>query len=144
MSVQEKRHHERIHFERRVQIDFFTEVYDQCQVKNISLSGMFVTGKFTHNVEDMCYVNLVQKGRNVYLKLEALAKVVRQEDEGIALHFTSMSFESLLSLEMILLYQLREKTADTEMKLPKDLPFEINEETSCFPDKYKPFIDRIE
>ena len=130
MSVQEKRHHERIHFERRVQIDFFTEVYDQCQVKNISLSGIFVTGKFTHNVED--------------LKLEALAKVVRQEDEGIALHFTSMSFESLLSLEMILLYQLREKTADTEMKLPKDLPFEINEETSCFPDKYKPFIDRIE
>ena len=144
MSGQEKRRHERIHFERQVQIDFFTEVYNQCQVKDVSLSGMFVTGKFTCNVEGQCYVNLVQKGKNVYLKLEALAKVVRQKDEGIALQFISMSFESLLSLEMILLYQEREKAADTEMKLPEVLPFEINEETSRFPDKYKPFLDRTD
>lgn len=144
MSVREKRRHERIHFERQVQIDFFTEVYNQCQIKNISLSGMFVAGKFTQNVDDQCYVNLVQKGKNVYLALEALAKVVRQEEEGIALHFTSMSFESLLSLEMILLYQEREKSADIEMKFPKELPFEINEETSRFPDKYNPFLDPSE
>lgn len=144
MSVQEKRRYERIHFERQVQIDFFTELYNQCQIKNISLSGMFVAGKFPHNVEDMCYVNLVQKGENVYLRLEALAKVVRQEHDGIALHFTSMSFESLLSLEMILLYQARERTADTGIKLPKKLPFEINEEASRFPEKYNPFLNRID
>lgn len=144
MSVQEKRRHERIHFERRVQIDFFTEVYNQCRIKNISLSGMFVTGKFTHDIEDRCYVNLVQKSENVYLTLEALAKVVRKEDDGIALNFTSMSFASLLSLEIILLYQARDKSAGTEIKLPKELPFEINEEASRFPDKYNPFLDRKE
>ena len=56
--MQEKRRHKRIHFDRQVQIDFFTEVFDQCQVKNISLSGMFVTGKFAHDVEDQCYVKV--------------------------------------------------------------------------------------
>ena len=139
-AVREKRVYKRIHFERQVQIDFFTEMYNQCQIKNISLGGMFVVGTFTHNVDDQCYVRLIQKGKNVYLTLEALAKVVRQEDEGIALHFTSMSFESLLSLEMILLYQAREGSADNELKLPENLPFEINEETSRFPDKYNPFL----
>jgi len=49
-----------------------------------------------------------------------------------------------LSLEMILLYQAREKSADIEMKLSEKLPFEINEETSRFPDKYVPFLDRTE
>ena len=142
--MEEKRRHQRIYFERQVQIDFFTEVNNQCEVKNISLSGMFVTGKFSDNVEDQCNVSLIQKGNNIYLILEALAKVVRQEDEGIALEFTSMSFESLLSLEIILLYQEREKSADTEMRLPKELPFAINEETSRFPDKYNHFLDRTE
>ncbi|MDW7773562.1 MAG: PilZ domain-containing protein [Desulfobulbaceae bacterium] len=144
MSVPERRHYERIHFERQVQVDFFTEMYNQCQVRNISLSGIFVIGKFSHNAEEQCYVNFVQKGKNVYLTLEALAKVVRREEEGIALQFTAMSFESLLSLEMILLYQAREESADAEMKLPEELPFEINEETSRYPDKYNPFLDRTE
>jgi hypothetical protein len=53
-----------------------------------------------------------------------------------------MSFESLLSLEIILLYQARETASDTEMKLPKDLPFEICEETSILRDKLNPFPDQ--
>lgn len=142
MSAQEKRRYVRIHFERQVQLDFFTEVYVKCPVKNISLGGMFVTGQFPSKVDDQCYVNLAQTGKKTYLALEALATVVRREDEGIALQFTSMSFESLLSLEIILLYQARETASDTEMKLPKDLPFEICEETSCLRDKLNPFPDQ--
>lgn len=144
MSGQEKRRYVRIHFERQVQLDFFTEVYDNCQVKNISLGGMFVSGKFPHKADDQCYVNLVQTGKNTYLTLKAQAQVVRQDDEGVALKFTSMSFESLLSLEMILLYQAREESPDAEMKLPKDLPFEICEDTSGIPDKHNPFLDLTE
>lgn len=142
MPEQEKRHHIRIHFERQVQIEFFTEVYDNCQVNNISLGGMFVHGTFPSNLEAQCYVNITQTGKNTYLTLQALAKVVRQDDEGIALEFISMSFESLLSLEMILLFQAREKSSDTEMKLPEDLPFEISEETLSTPDKFNIFLDR--
>lgn len=140
--MHEKRRHQRIHFERQVQIDFFTEVYDHCRIRNISLSGIFVAGNFSQNVDDKCYVNLVQKGENISLRLEALAQVVRLEDDGIALHFTAMSFASLLSLEIILLYQEREKSVDAEMQLPPELPFAINEEASRYPDKYNPFLDR--
>jgi hypothetical protein len=142
MSAQEKRRYVRIHFTREVQLDFFTEAYVKCPVKNISLGGMFVNGQFPSKVDDQCYVNLAQTGKKTYLALEALATVVRREDEGIALQFTSMSFESLLSLEIILLYQARETASDTEMKLPKDLPFEICEETSCLRDKLNPFPDK--
>lgn len=141
MSEPEKRRHVRIDFQRHVQLDFFTEVYDECQVRNIALGGMFVHGKFSCKVDDLCYLNFAQKGKRTYLTLEAAAKVVRREDEGIALEFTSMSFESLLSLEMILLYQERNQSSETAMKLPEDVPFEISEEASSIRDKYNPLVD---
>lgn len=125
MSGLEKRRFVRIQFKRQVQVDFFTEFYDDCQIKNLSFGGMFVTGKFPHKANDQCYVNLFQTSKTSHLTLKTLAKVVRVDDEGIALEFVSMSFESLLSLEMILLYQEREESADAEMTLPSDLPFAI-------------------
>lgn len=136
MCEQEKRRHARIHFERKVQLDFFTEIYGKCQVKNISLGGMFICGEFPHKLNDQCNVHLAQKGNRSYFLLTALARVVRQETEGIAIEFISMSFESLLSLEMILLYQ----SSNVETKLPDDLPFEICDETTCSQDRYNPFL----
>ena len=128
MSEQEKRRFVRIHFERQVQLDFFTEFYDNCQIKDLSFGGIFVHGKFPHKVDDQCYINLTQTSKTTSLKLKALSKVVRQGDEGIALDFISMSFESLLSLEMILLYQEREKSTDTDIQLPENIPFTICED----------------
>jgi len=147
MSEQEKRRYVRIHFKRQVQLDFFTEVYDKCQVKNISLGGLFVNGKFPHKVDDQCYVNITLTSKTTYLSFKALAEIVRQDDEGIegiALKFISMSFESLVLLELILLYEPREKSSDTEteIKLPTDLPFEICEEESSIPNKDNPFLER--
>jgi len=134
MFEQEKRRFFRIHFKRQVQLDFFTEVYDECLVKNISLGGMFVIGKFPHKVDDECHVSIVQKSKTTNFTFKALAKIVRQDDEGIALQFISMSFESLVLLELILLYEPRDKSSDTEIKLPSDLPFKICEEESFIPD----------
>ena len=142
MTEQERRRFVRIHFERQAQLEFFTEIYDKCQVKNISTGGMFVVGKFPQDIEKKCYVNVTQSSPNNYLTFQALAKVVRQDDQGIALEFTSMSFESLLSLEMILLFQEKEKISHSEMKLPEVLPFEISEKTSFTQDKYNFFLDR--
>jgi len=135
MLRHEKRDYVRIHFESQARVEFLTEVYDKCQVKNISSGGMFVNGNFPPILDDQCYVNLTQTSKRICLTLRALAKIVRQDDEGIALRFTSMSFESLLSLEMILLYQEREETSDTEITLPKELPFEIREGKHSASDK---------
>ena len=139
MFDQEKRRYFRMHFKRQVQLNFFTEVYDQCQVNNISLGGMFVNGKFPHKVNDQCYVNITQTSKTTYFTFKALAKIVRQDNEGIALMFVSMSYESLVLLELTLLYEPREKSSDTEIELPKDLPFEISEEEFPVPDKEDPF-----
>jgi len=128
MSEQEKRRFVRIHFERQVQLDFFTEFYDKCQITNLSFGGLFVSGKFPHKIDDQCYINLAQTSKTTRLTLKALSKIVRQNDEGIALEFISMSFESLLSLEMILLYQEKEKSADAEIKIPENTPFKICED----------------
>ena len=139
MFDQEKRRYFRMHFKRQVQLNFSTEVYDQCQVNNISLGGMFVNGKFPHKVNDQCYVNITQTSKTTYFTFKALAKILRQDNEGIALMFVSMSYESLVLLELTLLYEPREKSSDTEMELPKDLPFEISEEEFTVPDKEDPF-----
>ena len=142
MTEQERRRYVRIDLERQVDLEFFTDVYDKCQVKNISSGGMFVLGKFPRDIDDKCYVNFSQTSLNTCLTLQALAKVVRHNDEGLALEFTSMSFESLLSLEMILLFQEKEKAPHVEVKLPEILPFEIIEKTSFVQDKYNFFLDR--
>lgn len=126
--MQEKRRYFRIHFERQVQLDFSAELYDDCLVNNISLGGMFVTGKFPHQVEDQCYVNITQTSKTSYFTFRSLAEIVRQDDHGIALEFVSMSFESMVLLELIMLYEPREISSETEKKLPADLPFEIREE----------------
>ena len=130
MSEQEKRRFVRIHFERQVQLDFFTEFYDDCQIMNLSFGGMFVNGNFPRTVDDQCYINLAQTSKTTSLTLKALAKVIRRDDKGIALEFVSMSFESLLSLEMVILYQEREKSADSDIKLPENIPFKICEDAS--------------
>jgi hypothetical protein len=128
MIGHEKRRHFRIHFNRQVQLNFSTEVYDECQVNNISLGGMFVNGIFPHKVDDQCEVSITQTSKTTNFTFKALATIVRQVDDGIALKFMSMSFESLMLLELILQYEPREDSSDTEIKLPTDLPFDISEE----------------
>lgn len=142
MSGQEKRRYVRIDFERQVQLSFFTEVYDNCQVKNISLGGMFVEGSFPYKTDDQCQVKIAQTSKSASLKLKALAKVIRRDDEGVALQFISMSFESLLTLEMILLFEARETSSDAEIILPENIPFEISEEESWIPDNDSSFLER--
>ena len=140
MIEQDKRRHVRIDFERKVQLDFFTEVYDKCRVRDISLGGVFINGEFPPKLNTQCHVYLAQKGNNSLILLTALAKVVRHDDKGMALEFLSMSFESLLSLEMILLYQ----ATDIDVKMPEKLPFEICEDTSWAQEKYNPFLHLTE
>ena len=130
MSEQEKRCCFRIDFERLVKLDFLPDVYDKCPVDNISLGGMFVNGTFQQKAGDRCYAYFTQTSKTTYLTFKVLAKIVRQDDSGIAIKFISMPFESLVTLELILLYESREKSSNIEMKLPTDLPFKVSEEES--------------
>lgn len=135
MFGEEKRRYFRIQFSRQIQLNFSTEVYEECQVDNISLGGMFVKGTFPHEAEEKCDVSITQTSSTTNFTFKAVAEIVRRVDDGIALKFTSMSFESLMLLELILQYEPREDSLDAEIKLPTDLPFEVNEEEFSISDE---------
>lgn len=135
MVEQNKRRFFRIHFKRQVQLDFPTGVYDNCQINNISLGGLFVEGKFPHEPGQQCYININIKSKEATLSFKALAEIVHQDEKGIGLKFISMSFDSLVFLELILLYEPGEDSSDVERKLTTDLPFEINEDEFSITDE---------
>lgn len=128
MQGLEKRRYVRIPITRHVQLFFSSRRYDDCQLRNISLGGLYINGKFDQKVDEECVVNLTQTTQSTSLTFKADARVVRQDDGGVALEFTSMSFKSLLSLEMILLYEPREDGEENKIELPEDLPFKVTEE----------------
>lgn len=133
--MQEKRRFERIQFERQVQLDFSSELYTGCQLKNLSYRGVYVIGEYPHKAGEQCIVTLSQTSRTTSLRLKSLSQIVHRDKGGIGLEFLSMSFESLLSLEMILLYQGKEKSEDAERSVPSELPFQVCEDISWIPDE---------
>ena len=46
MVESKKRKFSRIHFDRHVKLDFSADSFDACQIKDLSLTGMFVMGAF--------------------------------------------------------------------------------------------------
>lgn len=141
MYKQERRESVRFDFDRQVVLDFYTEVYDKCPIQNLSITGIFVAGSFQQKVGDYCVINLAQEGRTTYLTLSASAEVIRHSGEGIVLKFTSMSLESLMFLEMALLYEARKTSLNNDIQLPHNLPFEIFDEATEIQNEYNPFLE---
>lgn len=111
-------------------MEFASRRYDGCQIRDLSLQGMFVAGDFTQRENDPCLVKLVQKSKTTDLRLQALAKVVRREDQGVAIEFTSMSFDSYLYLHTLLLNQ-RENLLVMEKMLKETCPFRVTDDLSA-------------
>ena len=126
MVESKKRKFSRIHFDRHVKLDFSDGSFDACRINDLSLTGMFVIGFFKQNVGENCIVNLFQKGISSNLSLQASAKVARRNDEGIAIEFTSMSFDSYMFLQVTLLYEAEEPLS-IGLELPDNCPFEISD-----------------
>lgn len=134
MSEQKKRVFKRISFDRYVRLDFLSESFDNCQIKNLSLTGMFVIGAFQDKIGEYCLVKLFQKGMSSNVKLLASANVVRTNDEGIAIEFNSMSFDSYMFLQVTLLYEAEEPMV-IALELPEECPFEISDKKLKIPAK---------
>ncbi len=132
MSKQGKRKYDRIYLDCPVKIEFHSKRYDHCQIKNLSLTGMFVKGTFRQKVDEYCLVTFFQRGitsKSIFL---ALANVVRATFEGVAIEFTSMSFESYMILQTTLPYAADEPI-NIGLELPEQYPFEISEQKLTIP-----------
>ncbi len=114
----------RVNFDGMVSLKFNDDSYDCCQVKDLSLTGMFVKGNFQQQVGD-CLINLFHKEKCGNNSLQASGEIVWSNDEGVALKFTTMSFENYILLQTTLINKA-EQPATILRELPKDSPFEIS------------------
>lgn len=122
----EKRKYERLKFDRHVELEFANSAYDFCHIDNLSRTGMFVKGNFKKQEDNCCLVKLVQKGGTTDLSLMAIARVVRKNDKGIALEFTSMTFESYTYLNIILLNGMGNSSIVDKI-IKEDCPYELTD-----------------
>ena len=133
MSGQKKRKFDRIRFDRHVKLDFDSKGYDNCRIKNISLTGMFVSGAFQQKVDEHCLVTFFQKGTSSDLRFTAVSNVVWISDKGVALNFTTMSNDSYMFLRLTLINEAKEPSLML-LELPEECPFEIDEQNLSIPE----------
>lgn len=124
MSDRSNRQFTRIHFTRKVRLNFYGTDYDPSRLKDLSLTGMFVLGHFNQKVGDECSVNLTQLGKTSLMFMSAKAKVAWVNDKGIAIQFVSMTYDSYMFLQTTLLYEADDPLF-IGLELPDDCPFEI-------------------
>ena len=124
MSEIRKRRFTRINFSREAVLDFQGKTYCPCRIKDLSLSGMYVFSRFAESEGTCCQVVLRQVGPGSNLTIKAAARVVREDKEGMAIEFTSMAFDSYISLQVILLYEADDPFF-ISLEYPDNCPFEL-------------------
>ena len=125
MKIENRRKHHRINFEGMVDLQFDDYSYDCRQVKNLSLTGMFVKGNFHHQKMKDCQVKIFQKDKEGDNCLKACGRIVWGSDEGIGLEFTSMTFENYMLL-MTTLRNEAEHPEDILRNFPEKFPFKVS------------------
>ncbi|RWX49649.1 PilZ domain-containing protein [Candidatus Electrothrix communis] len=105
MNSKSARQYTRVDFQRDVHLDFDGKKYIHNTVNNLSLGGLYVEGKFEQQKGDICTVELSNPDNDFGVELRAHCAVVRVNDDGMALEFTSMGHESFLFLQTTLLYE---------------------------------------
>jgi len=129
----------RIIFDGQVDLEFISDSYHHCRIKNLSLAGMFAIGDFQKQVGKNCNIDLVPADISKDLRLQALAKVVRKNDEGIAIKFTSMPFDSYIFLQATLLNEAEDLLVNKKI-LAEDYPFEVADDFPISPESYNSFL----
>ncbi|MCL7488099.1 MAG: PilZ domain-containing protein [Desulfobulbaceae bacterium] len=102
-------------------LNFTTGDYE-CIIKDASLGGMLVSGPFMLVLDKNCPVNIELRSRSTNLSFVASAQVVRADENGMAIEFTSMGFDSYVSLQTLLLYNAEDPFA-IGVEFPDDPPF---------------------
>ena len=120
----------RIQYDSKVNLDFnngsyYGSYYDDCRIKNLSLTGMFVSGRFQAHKSDFCNVAFNHNtGRN-HIRLKILCKTVWSQERGIGLKFISMTHVIYMLLKTLLIHNA-DRPATILKEFPEIPPFEIN------------------
>lgn len=127
IELKNRRKFSRIRFDRHVNLEFISDRYDHCPMKDLSLTGMFVKGNLQKQLGNYCLFTLDKTETSNNLKFQALAKVVRKDDEGVAIEFTSMPHDSYMFLQLTLLNE-SEDPSGAEQLLPDSCPYGVTDQ----------------
>ena len=122
IKLENQRKYHRINFDEKVNLDFMGDRYDRCQIKNLSLNGMFVTGIFQQQ-QKSCHIHLISKVNDKDFEIFVEGKVAWANARGVALNFTSMKHSNYNILKNILIYKA-EKPSILLKEFPILCPFE--------------------
>jgi len=101
--TRDRRRFHRIPIDGEVDLEFSGDIYNKCQIRNMSLGGMFVAGCCPDKMTEDCLVNFFRTARSDGTRFQAAAKVVWASEEGVGLQFLSMTQESYLLLRTTLI-----------------------------------------
>ena len=110
MTTNNVRNNARIFLSRAVGITFNSNHKNIYPTRNISLSGMYVVGKFWQQQGNLCEISLAERWLDRQFVMTLSGRVTRQETDGIAIQFTEMDQETLSSLQTLLLYESKTPT----------------------------------
>ncbi len=94
----------RVIFCRTAKLILGEKTYEERQVYNLSLGGLFLEGRYSVNVGEACELELHETGRHSCLILKFQVRVVRVEENGLALEFLNMPVDSYSFLQTMVLY----------------------------------------
>ncbi len=103
MDTKHQRRHTRISFQTNVDLKFNNKGYSQCPTQDLCLSGMRVLDCLDQQTGDECEIEFHQTGMVNNRLLRLKGEVVRVDDQGIALVFTGMNFNSYTNLQSIMI-----------------------------------------
>ena len=102
--TKEKRRTTRVKFHTSVDLKFADTTYEQCEILDLSVKGVFVLGITDPRQGQECEVTLQLSGASSELKLKMKAKVVRVTEDGIGLYFHEVDLDSFSHLKYIVYY----------------------------------------
>lgn len=138
---EKRRKFNRISYNEPANLDFsngnyYGNLYDECRINNLSLTGMLILGNFQANENDLCNVIFHYKTSHGHIRIKILCKTIWCSEEGIGLMFISMTNETYMLLKTILIHN-SERPATILHEFPEAPPFNT---TLSKDDGYTKFI----
>ena len=118
---QNKRTYARVVFNRTARLVLDDKVFEGGQIRDLSLIGLFLEGRFEVKPGDTCTVEIQETGPTSSLALTISATVVRVESGGIGLKFENMKQDAYMFLQTMILYATQDPVSVAEEFL-EDFP----------------------
>ncbi|MDY0042188.1 MAG: PilZ domain-containing protein [Desulforhabdus sp.] len=109
----EKRHFTRVLFKTEAMVQYKEKCFRE-EVMNLSMKGMFFKTKERIPLEESVDIRIFLSGGSSELAINVAGKVVRQEEEGLAVKFDEIDIDSFIHLKNVVAYNTGDEAHVTE------------------------------